>query len=223
MDTKNNPEKKKMNLPNKLTMLRLCLVPVMMVFLLLPARIIPTLICYGVGLVLFVLASLTDMFDGKIARKRNLITNFGKFMDPVADKFMVIGTLLVMLFRMLNPAIYGLGYQTVFVIVYFVAVVMIIFRELAITSLRLVLVNASGEVVAANMLGKIKTVSQIVCVCVLFVEPIIDALITKLTGGWALAGVFPLSWFTVCVMLLFTVWSGANYLRGGWKHISTDW
>lgn len=213
----------KMNLPNKLTMLRLCLVPVMMVFLLLPCKVVPTLLCYGIGLVVFVLASLTDMFDGKIARRRNLITNFGKFMDPVADKFMVIGTLLAMLFRMLNPGIYGLEYKTVFVIVYFVAVVMIIFRELAITSLRLVLVNVSGEVVAANMLGKIKTVSQIVCICVLFIEPLVDALITHFAGDWALAGVYPLSWFTVGVMLLFTVWSGANYLRGGWKHISTDW
>ena len=213
----------KMNLPNRLTMLRLCLVPVMMVFLLLPASVLPPLWCYGIGVVLFALTSLTDMLDGKIARARNLITNFGKFMDPVADKFMVIGTMLTLLFRMLNPALYGISYQTPFVIVYFIAVVMIIFRELAITSLRLVLVNVSGKVVAANMLGKIKTVSQIVCICLLFIEPLIDALITQLAGDWALAGVYPLSYFFVAVTLLFTVWSGINYLAGGWKFISTDW
>lgn len=215
--------KNKMNLPNKLTMLRLCLVPLMMVFLLLPASVLPTLWCYGIGVVLFILTSLTDMLDGKIARARNLITNFGKFMDPVADKFMVIGTLMALLFRMMNADIYGLFYQPVFVVVFFLAVVMIIFRELAITSLRLVLVNVSGEVVAANMLGKIKTVSQIVCICVLFIEPLINALVAKFAPGFFLLGVYPLSWLTVAVMLVFTVLSGANYLAGGWKHIATDW
>ncbi len=213
----------KMNLPNKLTMIRLCLVPVMMVFLLLPASVIPALWCYGIGLVVFALTSLTDMLDGKIARARNMITNFGKFMDPVADKFMVIGTLCAMLFRMLNPAIYGVEYHSAFTVVYFIAVVLIIFRELAITSLRLVLVNVSGEVVAANMLGKIKTVSQIISICVLFIEPLVNALIVHLAGEYALATVYPASFFFVGVTLVFTVLSGFNYLKGGWKHISTDW
>ena len=167
----------KMNLPNKLTMLRLCLVPVMMVFLLLPASLIRWEISYGVGLVLFILTALTDMLDGKIARARNLITNFGKFMDPVADKFMVIGTFLALLFRMQNPEIYGVAYSNLFLIIFFAAVLLVIFRELAITSLRLVLVNASGQVVAANMLGKIKTVTQIVSICALFIEPLADKLI----------------------------------------------
>ncbi len=212
-----------MNLPNKLTLLRLIAVPVIVIFLLLPNSLIPWLWCYGVGLVLFALASLTDMLDGKIARARGLITNFGKFMDPVADKFMVIGTLLALLFRMMNPAIYGVKYNTVFVTIYFVAVVMIIFRELAITSLRLVLVNASGQVVAANMLGKIKTVSQIICICMLFIEPMADVLIREIFGRYALAGVYPISYVLVGVMLVFTVWSGANYIKGGWKFISTDW
>ena len=209
----------KMNLPNKLTMLRLCLVPVIMVLLLLPAKILRWEIAYGVGVVIFAVTALTDMLDGKIARKHNLITNFGKFMDPVADKFMVIGTLMAMLFRMLRPDLYGLGYNNVFTVIFFVAVVGIIFRELAITSLRLVLVNVSGEVVAANMLGKIKTVSQIISICVLFIEPLVNALI----GGYALDTVYPVSFFFVGVTLTFTVLSGANYLKGGWKHISTDW
>ena len=86
----------KMNLPNKLTMLRLCLVPVMTAFLLLPDALIPWQIAYGVGLVLFALTSLTDMLDGKIARARNLITNFGKFMDPIADKLLVMSALIVL-------------------------------------------------------------------------------------------------------------------------------
>ncbi len=213
----------KMNLPNKLTLLRLFSVPVMVVFLLLPARIVPPVWAYAVGLVLFAATSLTDMLDGKIARARNLITNFGKFMDPVADKFMVIGTLLALLFRMMNPSLYGFYYDRVFVVVYFVAVVMIIFRELAITSLRLVLVNASGEVVAANMLGKIKTVTQIVCICVMFAEPIVVKLLYWGEPDGAYHAIYPVSFLLIAVMLIFTVWSGANYIKGGWKHISTDW
>ena len=211
---------KKLNLPNKLTMLRLCMVPVMVVFLLLPATVIPTFVAYGVGLVLFVLTSLTDMLDGRIARARNLITTFGKFMDPVADKFMVIGTMLAMLFRMVNPAIYGVAYDTAFVIAYFAVVVMIIFRELAITSLRLVLVSASGQVVAANMLGKIKTVTQIVCICALFIEPMAHALLAR--ADVQLLAHNPISFVLVAVTLVFTVWSGANYIKGGWKFISAD-
>ena len=213
----------KMNLPNKLTMLRLCMVPVMVVFLLLPDSVIPWQVAYGIGLVVFALTSLTDMLDGKIARARNLITNFGKFMDPVADKFMVIGTFLAMLFRMMNPDIYGVTYQTVFVIIYFVAVLLVIFRELAITSLRLVLVNTSGQVVAAKMLGKIKTVCQIVSICFLFIEPLVDALICHFAPDFFFAHVYPLSYFFVGLMLIFTLWSGFDYIKGGWKHISTDW
>lgn len=213
----------KMNLPNRLTMLRLCLVPVCMALLLLPATLLRWEIAYGAGLVLFILTSLTDMFDGKIARARNLITNFGKFMDPVADKFMVIGTMMALLFRMLNPTIYGLSYSTPLVVVYFATVVAIIFRELAITSLRLVLVNASGQVVAANMLGKIKTVSQIVAICTLLVEPLLDKLICHFAPDFFAAGVYPLSWLFVAVTLVFTLWSGFNYIKGGWKLISTDW
>ena len=213
----------KMNLPNKLTMLRLCMVPVMAVFLLLPDAVIPWQLAYGIGLVLFAVTSLTDMLDGKIARARGLVTNFGKFMDPVADKFMVIGTFLVMLFRMQNPKIYGVRYETVFVIIYFVAVLLVIFRELAITSLRLVLVNSSGEVVAAKMLGKIKTVCQIASICFLFIEPLVDALISHFAPRYFLAQVYPLSYFFIGLMLIFTLWSGFDYIKGGWKHISTDW
>jgi len=213
----------KMNLPNRLTMLRLALVPVVMVLLLLPASIIRWEIAYGVGVVLFALTALTDMLDGKIARARNLITNFGKFMDPVADKFMVIGTLMALLFRMLRPDIYGLSYSSTFTVVFFVAVVMIIFRELAITSLRLVLVNSTGQVVAAKMLGKIKTVSQILCICALMIEPLVDRLICHFAPNYFFASVYPLSWLLVAVMLVFTVWSGADYIKGGWRSIATDW
>ncbi|MBQ8341757.1 MAG: hypothetical protein IJY22_05215, partial [Clostridia bacterium] len=103
-----------------------------------------------------------------------------------------------------------------------ITVIVIIFRELAITSLRLVLVSSSGQVVAAKMLGKIKTVSQIVAICTLFIEPFLDMLFTGLVENYALAGIYPLSILTVAVMLVFTLWSGIDYLKGGWGAIATD-
>ena len=209
----------KMNLPNKLSVLRLCMVPVFVVIMILSDALWANI----TGLALFVIASYTDMLDGKIARKYNLVTDFGKFLDPLADKFMVIGTLMAMLFLMLRPDLYGLPYDNVFTLVFFVAVVAIIFRELAITSLRLVLVNSTGTVVAAKMLGKIKTVSQIFCICALMIEPLVDKLITYLAGDWFAAGLYPLSWALIVVMLVFTLWSGFDYIKGGWSSISTDW
>ena len=214
----------KMNLPNKLTMVRLCMVPVMMVFLLLPASIIPWEVAHGVGFVLFVATAVTDLLDGKIARKHKLITNFGKFMDPVADKFMVIGIMMTMLYRMVNAELYGnVTYSNAFMIVFFVSVVMLIFRELAITSLRLVMVGSNGTVVAANMLGKTKTCAQVGCIGALFAEPLLNKLLVYNLGDWVFAYVYPLTWISTVGMLFFTLWSGLNYIKGGWSHIASDW
>ncbi|MBQ5892967.1 MAG: CDP-diacylglycerol--glycerol-3-phosphate 3-phosphatidyltransferase, partial [Clostridia bacterium] len=146
----------KMNLPNKLTVLRLLLVPMFVVVMMVADAPWASI----TGLCLFVLASFTDMLDGKIARKHNLVTDFGKFMDPLADKFMVLGAMLVILYRSLTrDAVNGL-----FCAVFFWAVLIVIFRELAVTSIRLVVSGSSGIVIAANMLGKIKTCTQIACV-----------------------------------------------------------
>ena len=213
----------KMNLPNRLTMLRLCLVPVVMVVLLLPESVLRWEICLAVGTVLFILTSLTDMLDGKIARSRGLITDFGKFMDPVADKFMVIGTFMVLLFRIMNPEYYGLTYATPFTVVLFAAVILLIFRELAITSLRLVLVSSGGKVVAANMLGKIKTVSQIICICTLMIEPYLDRLLCYIDPTYFFAHFYPLSWLTTVVMLVFTLLSGINYIYANRKALTANW
>ena len=160
----------KMNLPNKLTMLRLCMVPVMMIFLLLPAKLIPALVAYGIGIVVFALTSLTDMLDGKIARARNLITDFGKFMDPLADKFLVFSALLGILvtFDDIRP-----------VFVWAAAIVM--FRELAVTSLRLVIAGKDGLVIAASWLGKVKTTTLIVCICSMLLEPVLFGRISFFT------------------------------------------
>ena len=213
----------KMNLPNKLTVLRLLMVPVLMTLLFLPDSVIPWEWAYGIGVLVFAATAVTDLLDGRIARANGLVTNFGKFMDPVADKFMVIGTMLALLFRMMRPDIYGLTYVYSSIVVYFFAItIVVIFRELAITSLRLVLVSSSGQVVAAKMLGKIKTFSQTLAIGAMMVEPLLEKLVLYFKPDYCLVGVYPICWFLLSAVLVFTLWSGYDYIKGGWKYIVTD-
>ena len=137
-----------MNTPNKLTLARMIATPIFMAVMLIGFKY-----HYTVALVLFSLASVTDAIDGHMARKYNMVTDFGKFMDPLADK-------------MLTTAAY-LGFMFIFGFTAFswhmVAITFIVlFREFAVSSIRLVAVTAGGKVVAANMWGKCKTVSQMV-------------------------------------------------------------
>ncbi len=132
-----------MNLPNKLTVLRIILVPFFVFFLLTDFKFHSI-----VALVLFIVASITDTLDGKIARKRNLITDFGKFADPLADKILVISALICFV---------ELGIVSSWL------VIIVLFREFSVTSIRLV-ASAKGKVVAANIWGKAKTVSQMIAV-----------------------------------------------------------
>ena len=200
---------KKLNLPNKLTLLRLILVPVFVVVMLVSNELWASI----VGLALFIIASLTDMLDGKIARKYNLITDFGKFLDPLADKFMVIGAGLVILYKSLTG-----GAPKLFCIVFFVAMLIVIFRELAVTAMRLVVSSSAKVVVAANMLGKIKTCTQIACVIVCIVEPNLYALL----GCEKVAAILPASLATTILMAFFTLLSGVNYLKSYWKYLDPE-
>ena len=209
-----NEKKKGMNLPNKLTVLRICMVPVFIVVMMLPASVLNPIVSGLIGVALFIAASFTDMLDGKIARKYGLVTDFGKLMDPLADKFMVIGALAVIVYRAATPAL-----RLFFTLVLLV----VIFRELAVTSLRLVASTSSGAVVAANMLGKIKTVMQIVFVSTVFIEPALYAIpaLKNLLPEWWIVNV-PLSYVTGALTLLFTVWSGVNYFIGMWKYLDPE-
>lgn len=137
-----------MNLPNKLTLLRIILVPFTIA-----AILINFPFHYLTALALFGAASLTDMFDGKIARNRNLVTNFGKFCDPLADKILVISVLLCFLQCGLCDC---------------VLIIVVLFREFAVSSVRL-LAASEGKVVAANIWGKVKTVTQIIAIILIFV------------------------------------------------------
>ena len=206
-----NQKKPGMNLPNKLTVLRVCLVPVFIVVMMLPASLLDPIISGLIGVAIFIVASVTDMLDGKIARKYGLVTDFGKLMDPLADKFMVIGALTVIVFRASGQAA-----RLFFTLVLLV----VIFRELAVTSLRLVASTSAGAVVAANMLGKIKTVMQIVFISTVFIEPALYAIpaLGNLLPDWWVAYP-PLSYLTGGLTLIFTVWSGVNYFIGMWKYL----
>ena len=198
----------KMNLPNKLTVLRMIMVPIFVVVMMISNAIWADI----VGVVLFAAASLTDMLDGKIARKHNLVTDFGKFMDPLADKFMVIGAMMVILYKNLTAE----EPNKLFGILFFCALLIVVFRELAVTAMRLVVSGSSGIVVAANMLGKIKTCTQIACVILCIVEPILCDAIPALAG---LKAYLPLSIITTAAMAFFTLLSGINYIAGYWKYM----
>jgi CDP-diacylglycerol--glycerol-3-phosphate 3-phosphatidyltransferase len=139
---------KEMNLPNKLTLFRVVLIPFFVLFLLInPAsqalRIIADII--------FVVASLTDMLDGKIARKYNLVTNFGKFMDPLADKLLVCSAMICLI---ATEQLYAW------------IVIIIVAREFIISGFRLIAAE-NGIVIAANIFGKLKTVSQMIMIIIL--------------------------------------------------------
>ncbi len=134
-----------MNLPNKLTLMRVFLVPLFLVFLLVDK--IPAI--YLLALVVFAGASITDWLDGHIARKHNLVTNFGKFLDPLADKVLVMSAII---------AFVELKFT------WCVPVIIILGREFMVTSLRLVANNSSGKVIAAGLMGKLKTAFTMVAI-----------------------------------------------------------
>ena len=216
--------KSKMNLPNKLTVLRLIMVPIFMVVMLLPVfgsfSLETNMILNVVGALLFIAASFTDMLDGKIARKHNLVTDFGKFMDPLADKFMVIGALLCIFF---NASMSG---NTIMSTVFFFALVIIFFRELAVTSIRLVASSSGGVVIAANMLGKIKTVTQIVAISSAMLEPVLWRVVNMIAGKAIIPELMinypPLTLVSTVVTIYFTIHSGINYIVGAWKFLDPE-
>lgn len=193
-----------MNVPNTLSIVRVLLVPVFVVTLLF-MRDIPVWGCI-VPTIVYILTGLTDMLDGKIARKYNLITDFGKFIDPLADKFMVIGSQITMLVWML------LRGEELLALIFVWVVLIILFRELGVTSLRLVVAGKSGKVVAASMLGKMKTVSQMAGTVIILVEPIIPFFCDN----------HILSYVAMALMAFTTLFSGLDYLKTYLPEIDTN-
>ena len=194
-----------MNLPNKLTVLRLCLVPVIIVVLLLPVNPITNIL----GALIFLGTALTDMLDGKIARKQGLVTDFGKFLDPLADKFMVISAMMCIMYRSHS--------EDIIFNVFMILVMVTVFRELAVASIRLIAAKNANIVVAANMLGKIKTVSQIVCVMAVLLEPVLAGV-----SFLSLFEYYPITLISSLITLVMTVWSGVVYIKTYWKYLDKN-
>lgn len=187
-----------MNLPNKITIARIILVPVMM--------IIPFLGIKGeaflgitwaslITLIIFLIASLTDYLDGHIARKRNIVTNFGKFLDPIADKLLVLAALVMLVESDMLPA--------------WIPIV-IAAREFMVSAIRM-LAATSGKVIAASMLGKIKTVSQMIAISLAFLDtnPFMSFIHGGLSGFALVLNILMSVGMIVCVIA--TIWSGTDY------------
>ena len=179
-----------MNLPNKLTMLRVLFIPFIMLFILLDG------IPYGwlLGGICFGLASITDMLDGRIARSRNLVTDFGKLMDPVADKMLVMSTLICFV----QQGICGAW-----------VVAVILFREFLVTSVRMVAAE-KGIVIPANIWGKVKTVTQMIAILGIFCGRAAYefAFIPSVVGDLLIM----VSTFMLYVAVIATILSGAVYV-----------
>jgi len=195
----------KMNLPNKLTIMRMIMIPFFMFIIMFP--IFGDVWSRLVAAALFGITALTDMLDGKIARKYNLITDFGKFLDPVADKLMTIGGYIAILTTLA-------GDRTYFVIFAW-ATFVVILRELAVTSLRMIVAKGASVVIAAAYLGKVKTVSQIICILIMILEPVFFC-------GTFIATYHVLSYVSMAFMVFMTIWSGIDYLRAYWPLINPD-
>lgn len=180
-----------MNIPNQITVSRIIMIPIFVLFMLvdlgwgnvsLLGATLP--VEHLLGAIIFIIAAVTDFIDGYYARKHNLVTNMGKFLDPLADKLLVSAALIILV---------ELGFAPAWV------VIIIISREFAVTGLRLILAD-EGEVVAAQQLGKIKMWTQIIAISSLLLHNIIFEMFS-----------IPFGTIMLYVCLFFTLWSGWDY------------
>lgn len=177
-----------MNLANKLTMLRIILVPVFIA-----CFYIPVWYWNYIAAVVFIGAYITDVFDGRYARKHNLVSDFGKLMDPIADKLLTCSAVIMLVWNGSFPPI---------------PAVIIIAREFVISGIRLVAAGR-GNVIAASWLGKIKTITQCIALAMILLKNPIFALIG-----------IPMDQIMVWISAAFTVWSGVDYVVKNRKSIS---
>ena len=200
----NKPVKtKKINLPNILTLIRIGLVPPIIFLILVPwggnpenAQVLHNIFNI-ITAALFLIAALTDLFDGAIARGTNQVTDFGKFLDPIADKMLILGTLV---------AISGAERFAYLRLAVVISACIILLRELTVTSIRMVANKHDGTVISANIFGKMKTVVSVAAVMVIFLEGVIF-------GNGGLAGIHLLSYIMLVITVLLTVFSGFTYIK----------
>lgn len=189
-----------MNLPNRLTMIRILLIPLILLFLI-PLPVMAATEQWNsflplggrlVAFILFGLASLTDLIDGNLARRLGLVTTLGKFLDPIADKMLVVSVLIVLV---QNGRVHAL------------IAIMVIIREFVITGIRVIAAD-HGVVIAAGPLGKAKTVSQIVALLLILAEPILILYSGPAAGRW----IRLVDDAALLVAVALTVISGVDYL-----------
>ena len=191
-----------MNLPNKLTVFRIIIVPVMVIISLIniPGEVlgIPTnMILLDL---LFIIASITDKLDGTIARKTNQITTFGKFLDPIADKILVVASMIMLVEFSKLPAWIP---------------IIVVFREFVVSGYRLIAVEKNGNVIAANIWGKLKTATQMVAIILMFLDNNAYGafLQSNLTRFSLILNICATTLMTISVIA--TIFSGYEYLKGG--------
>lgn len=192
-----------MNLANKLTIFRIILVPVMIIvtFFNIPGEFLGIPTTAWILNIIFIIASITDKLDGYIARSRNQITTFGKFLDPIADKILVITAMIILVEMGKVPA----WIPTI-----------IVFREFIVSGYRLVAVEKGGKVIAASIWGKLKTVTQMIAIILAFIDN--NSFGTIFTGTLTNGYEITINILTTLMMIICvsaTIFSGIDYLKGG--------
>ena len=197
-----------MNLPNKLTVMRILLVFVILIisFLNIQGEVFGISLKFLIIEIIFIIASITDHYDGYLARKNNQITTFGKFLDPIADKILVVTTMLLLTERGTLPAWIP---------------IITIFREFLVSGYRLVEAKEGGKVVAANIWGKIKTVTQMIAIMLMLIDPnkFFAFRATNLPMPWMILNI--LGSIMMLISVIATIFSGYTYLRNG-KNLFKD-
>ncbi len=192
-----------MNLANKLTIFRIVLVPVMIIvtFFNIPGEFLGIPTTAWILNIIFIIASITDKLDGHIARSRNQITTFGKFLDPIADKILVLTAMIILVEMGKVPA----WIPTI-----------IVFREFIVSGYRLVAVEKGGNVIAASIWGKLKTVTQMIAIILAFIDnnSFGTVFTGTLTNGYEIT-INILTTLMMVICVIATIFSGMDYLKGG--------
>lgn len=200
-----------MNLANKLTIFRMILVPIMVVFAYLPieGNAFGTLIPITMVIMnaIFIIASITDKLDGYIARSRNQVTTFGKFLDPLADKILVLAAMVILVEKAKLPA--------------WVPII-VLTREFIVSGFRLVAAEKGGLVIAASIWGKLKTVTQMIAIIFMFVDigTFFEFMSGNLSGTYLIINI--ISSVIMAISVVATIFSGIDYLLKGKEIFKND-
>ncbi len=191
-----------MNLANKLTIFRIILVPIMVIipFLGIQGELIGIPNTYWIINIIFIVASITDKLDGYIARSRNQVTTFGKFLDPLADKILVLAAMIILVEMAKLPA--------------WIPIIVVV-REFMVSGYRLIAVEKGGKVIAASVWGKLKTVTQMIAIILAFID--VNAfgafLFKSLTGAELVLNIIATT--IMFISVIATIFSGWDYLKNG--------